>query len=673
MSFVFPYFLAALSFIAIPIIIHLFNFRRYKTVYFTNVHFLKEVNDETTNRSKLKYYLVLASRILAFIFLVLAFAQPFIPVSEASNKKAVNNVVSIYLDNSFSMNAASETGTLFQQAKQKVVDILDAYGQGDKFQLVTNDFEPRQQRLMSKDGVKNMLDEVQLSPVVKTLDEVQRFQLKLLHGFEGQQMIYWLTDFQRNISEVKLDTVVQYFMLPLQPVQQQNIFIDSCWLEKPVLFVNEPNRLLFKVSNIADNDVENVKVSMSINGQVKALTEVSVPAKGFIIDTLSFSIQEYGWQQLNVFLNDFPITFDDSYYLAFKTNEQVRVLAVNEQEENNFLKALFAQQEHYVLDQSYAAGLDSMKMSSYNLVVLNNINVITPLLSGAIEKYLKNGGSVLLFPSVNADMVSYNKFLTLTGANDMTQKSESPNEVSYLNTENELLTDVFDKVPQNMALPHATVYYNFMRKTRSNEQVILGLKNGASFLSQYNFQSGRLVVCASPLGKNYSDFPVHAVFVPLVYKMAVTSSTATKISYVLGEDKQIEIADNHQSADAVYKIKNQDNEWIPGQRSMTNKVFLNLDQQFTQAGFFEVVNEKKQRNEYVALNFNRQESELDHLSKEQLAELFTGKNVKILDALNANLAATITELSTGMALWKVCIILALVFLAAEVLLLRFLR
>jgi hypothetical protein len=334
---------------------------------------------------------------------------------------------------------------------------------------------------------------------------------------------------------------------------------------------------------------------------------------------------------------------------------------------------LFAQQEHYVLDQSYAAGLDSMTMSSYNLVILNNIDAITPLLSGALEKYLKNGGSVLLFPSVNADLVSYNKFFTLTGANDMMQKSESANEVSYLNTENELLTDVFEKVPQNMALPNASVYYNFMRKTRSSEQVILGLKNGASFLSQYNFQSGRLVVCASPLGKDYSDFPVHAVFVPLVYKMAVTSSTATKISYVLGEDKQIEIADNHPSADAVYKIKNQDSEWIPGQRSMTNKVFLNLDQQFTQAGFFEVVNEKKQRSEYVALNFNRQESELDHLSKDELAKMFTGKHVKILDALNANLSATITELSNGMALWKVCIILALIFLAAEVLLLRFLR
>jgi hypothetical protein len=673
MSFVFPYFLAALSLIAIPVIIHLFNFRRYKTVYFTNVRFLKEVNDETTNRSKLKYYLVLASRILAFIFLVLAFAQPFIPVSEAGAKQAANNLVSIYLDNSFSMNAASEAGTGFQQAKQKVYDILNAYGQNDKFQLVTNDFEPRQQRMLSKDDVKEILDEVQLSPVVKSLDEVQNFQMKLLNTYDGQKIIYWLTDFQRNISDVNTDTLVQYFLLPLQPVQQQNIFIDSCWLEKPVLFVNEPNRFLFRVSNIAEQDVDNIKVNLSINGQVKALSDINVPAKSFAIDTLSFSIQEYGWQQLKVFLNDFPITFDDSYYLCFKTNEQIKVLAVNGQEENNFLKALFAQQEHYILDQSYAAGIDSMKMSSYNLVVLNNIDVITPLLSGALERYLKNGGSVLLFPSANADLTSYNKFFTLTGANDMSMKTESPNEVIYLNTENELFADVFEKVPQNMSLPQVKVYYHFIKKTRSSEQIILGLKNNASFLSQYNFQNGRLVVCASPLGKDYSDFPVHAVFVPLVYKMAVTTSTPVKISYILGKDYQIEIADNHPISDAVYKLKNQNSEWIPGQRSMTNKVYLNLDQQFTEAGFYEVVNEKKQRSEFVALNFNRQESQLDCFTKEELKEKFTGNNIKLLDATNTNLSATITELSKGMALWKVCIILALIFLASEVLLLRFLR
>src|SRR6187431_3204710 len=113
MLFTYPAFLFALSALSIPIIVHLFNFRRFKKIYFTNVRFLKEIKQDTRNRSRLKHLLILASRILAVIFLVLAFAQPFIP---AKGSKAVAGAkrVSVYIDNSFSMDAISSNGDLLE-------------------------------------------------------------------------------------------------------------------------------------------------------------------------------------------------------------------------------------------------------------------------------------------------------------------------------------------------------------------------------------------------------------------------------------------------------------------------------------------------------------------------------------------------------------------------------
>ncbi len=672
MAFVYPYFLAALGLLAIPIIIHLFNFRRYKTVYFTNVRFLKNINDETTNRSKLKHLLVLASRLLAFTFLVLAFAQPYIPVADAGTKKGEAKIVSIYLDNSFSMNAASESEPLFQLGKKKVQDIVNAYSEDTKFQLVTNDFEPRQQLLTSKDDVKNRLDEIELTPVVKNLSEVAAFQKNLLQQYEGQKLIYWISDFQKNITDATFDSTHQYFLIPLQAVKQQNLFIDSCWLEKPVLFVNEPNRLFFKIGNAGNEEVQNVRVSMSINDQVKAIADASVPAKSFTIDTMRFSIQEYGWQKMKVFINDFPVTFDDQYFLTFKTNELIKILTINEQQESNFLKALFFEQPNYLLENNNSNNVDAAALNQYNLVVLHNLNSISAQLSAALENYVKSGGTLLLFPGIAADANSYNKFFSIVGANEISEKSEGLNEVSYLNENSELFSDVFEKIPQNLALPKVKMAYNFVKKTRSNEQVVLGMKNNASFLSQYNFSGGKILVCASPLGKDYSEFPVHSLFVPLIYKMAVTSSAKLKTSYILGKDNQIEIADENASAEAIYKIRNATSEWIPGQRNLSNKVFLSLDNQFKQAGFFEAINEKKQRSEWVALNFNRQESQLDSYNKEDLEEKFELNNIKILDALTTNITEVVQQINSGIALWKVCIILALIGLAAEVLLLRFL-
>jgi hypothetical protein len=179
MSFTYPAFLFALSAIAIPIIIHLFNFRKFKTVYFSNVRFLKEIKQETQAKSKLKHLLVLAARILAISFLVFAFAQPFIPVE---NKKIIigNKAISIFVDNSFSMDAINKSGTLLDEAKKRALEIVSAYKSTDRFQLLTNDFENKHQRLVNKDEFSELLDEIKVSPANHTISEIATRQMDLL-------------------------------------------------------------------------------------------------------------------------------------------------------------------------------------------------------------------------------------------------------------------------------------------------------------------------------------------------------------------------------------------------------------------------------------------------------------------------------------------------------------
>src|SRR5215204_2104474 len=117
-QFLSPTLLYALLLIAIPIIIHLFNFRRFKKVFFTNVRFLKELKQETTSKSKLKHLLVLAARILAVAFLVFAFARPIIP-SGQKKQNGSTDAVSVYVDNSFTMQAIRTDGTLLEVACRK--------------------------------------------------------------------------------------------------------------------------------------------------------------------------------------------------------------------------------------------------------------------------------------------------------------------------------------------------------------------------------------------------------------------------------------------------------------------------------------------------------------------------------------------------------------------------
>ena len=117
MNFLYPGFLFALLTIAIPIVIHLFNFRKFKKVYFSNVQFLKEAKEQNSSREKLKHLLVLLCRVLAIIFLVLAFARPFISSGDGFSPSA-RNVVNIYIDNSYSMETVNKEGSLLDEAKR---------------------------------------------------------------------------------------------------------------------------------------------------------------------------------------------------------------------------------------------------------------------------------------------------------------------------------------------------------------------------------------------------------------------------------------------------------------------------------------------------------------------------------------------------------------------------
>jgi DNA segregation ATPase FtsK/SpoIIIE-like protein len=132
MQFRHPELLYALLLLIIPILVHLFQLRKFKKEAFTNVAFLKKVNLQTRKSNTIKKWLVLFTRMAALAMIVLAFAQPFITQSDVATK-AKETVV--YLDNSFSMQAKGKSGPLLNQSIQ---DLITHIPEDTKFTLLTN-------------------------------------------------------------------------------------------------------------------------------------------------------------------------------------------------------------------------------------------------------------------------------------------------------------------------------------------------------------------------------------------------------------------------------------------------------------------------------------------------------------------------------------------------------
>jgi len=673
MHFLYPNFLWALGALAIPIIIHLFYFRRFKTVYFTNVKYLQEVKEETSSRSRLRNLLILITRLLALASIIFAFAQPFIPTGE--NVKTGNNAVSVYVDNSFSMNAEKDEIPLIDIAKEKARQIINAYSETDEFQIITNDFKARQQRLISKEDALTAIDEIEVSPEVQTITKVINRQSQVFDTRDENKIAYLISDVQSSIFDLSssIDSTIEVNILPLQSVQEKNVSIDSAWLESPAPLINQNNRILVKISNHSNDEAEGIRLSMQIDGQERPEGLFTIPANTSITDTINFTPLKPGFHRAQLKIADYPIQFDDSYFITINVPSEINALAINGNQPNKYLNALFAGLNLYKITNVNQNGVDYSKLKEYDVIILNDLDNISSGLASELDQYVVNGGNALVFPSANANITSYNQFLNNMSANTLDQAFEEEKVVSFLNKEEFIFKDVFEYINNNVTLPKTNRGFTLTNYQSRAEETILGYRDGNKYLTKYKRGEGHLYLFTSPLNDQYNDLVLNAeIFVPMLYKMAISSSKRQKISYTIGKDNIVETDNASFDGELVYQIKGQ-SEFIPGITNLGNKVLLDVNDQIQQEGFYTL---ELQDNTIadLAFNYDRLESDLSVLKTSELENQSQNWNFNILDSsLTSDFSTYINEKDKGVVLWKWFLFASLLFLILETILLRFLR
>ena len=671
MQFLFPTFLFALAALAIPIIIHLFYFRRFKTVYFTNVRFLREVKEESSSRRKLRNLLVLLMRCLAVAFLVFAFAQPFIPRNTEGVKKG-EQAASIFIDNSFSMNALSKDVSLLEKAKMKAREIVQAYSNGDKFQILTNDFEGRHQRLVSKEEALNFIDEVKMTPSVQELSKVLTRQTQALNTDKlANKTAFILSDFQKNITDLNnfKDTTIEVNLLPLAAVQEKNIAIDSAWFEAPIQMTGQANPLIVRITNYTNENVENVKLSVKLDGQDKPIGLLNLKANSSKEDTVNITVLRTGWHEAKLEITDYPVQFDDHYFFTFNVPSTINVLTINDAGENRFLNSALQSVRNFRVTNQPSGGVQYSQFPTYQMIVLTGLYQISSGLAAELSQYIKNGGNVLVFPTGSIDLASYSNLFNNLQSNNLNSFENTPREVSNLNLEEFIFKDVFSNKNTNLKFPSSTGNYRLTNRSGEN---IMTYRDGSSFITKNKIVQGHLYLCAAPLDDKFSTLSRSGeVFVPMLYKMAISSAKEWKIGYTIGKDDYIEADSKGIAGETSYKMRGAKEEFIPEQRIVAAKAILGVKEGIKDAGFYSLFTRPDSALYKFGFNFDRRESVLDYFDNKVLKD-FTNKNIQIFDeTAEANFTAIVGEKNQGVSLWRWCVILALIFLAVETLILRF--
>lgn len=674
MQFAFPLFLIALATILIPVIIHLFYFQRYRTEYFSNVRFLKEIVVEKQTRSKLRNLLVLLSRIFFIFFLVLAFAQPFFrKETTASNEQA--DFVSLFIDNSYSMAGLSSETPVFQVAINKAREIIRSYPEGTSFQILTNQLSPTSRRVLDMDLALRLIDEIEMGSETTNFNQIYEFVHRTAQRQNARAHMFWLSDFQQNAiqSPIEVDSLITLFPIPVQPLELRNISIDSCWFESPVPEANQENKMYIKLTNYGSSTAES-RIVWREKDEVKPLSMVSLDPGQSIIDTIGVQLSGDESRSLILEVTDHPITFDNRYHLQLNSKRKLGMLIIDRGgPPNRYLQSAFQQQS--TVEKKFVP-IDRLVYSEFgqqDLIILDDLPNINSGLASNLIRYLESGGNILVFPGPSGNTESLNEFLRNAAQISLGAWMQVEMEAMGINYEDFVFDDVFERHQTQITLPTVQGYYTLSSGSRSASANLINLRNGDPLINKIFAGNGLLYLSTAPLDGRWNTLANHAdIFIPMLYRMALSRAQANELAYFIGRDQSIQIKSDEELTSESIRIRQGDFEFIPSYQQTGDIVQIMLHDQIQNAGFYQILDGDRVLAEF-AMNNSREESDVSLWRQEDLRSHLSGNTVFMNNEQLASLGQFVREFERGKTFWKYCLIFALVFLILESLLLRFFK
>ncbi|HLP11520.1 MAG TPA: BatA domain-containing protein [Flavobacteriales bacterium] len=685
MSFVYPAFLSAFALLAVPIIIHLFNFKKYKRLFFPDLRFLKEVKEKTKKQSQLKHLLVLLCRILVFSFIVLAFAQPFTGSMQSASP---NKVVSIYIDNSFSMRALGKNGPLLDVAKQKAGEMIRSSAQSTRFQILTNEFSPVSQRLYNREEALEQLEGIDVFPVSRNVNEVLARQDEIMKSVEGSstQLIH-ISDFQKNSFTYKnTPTNPSLTLIHLKPQTQKNISIDSVWFNSPLHAINGTEEFYFRLRNHNPKEEENVTLQLFLgvynNGfrkSQKAVTTITVPAGSSVDSSFNYTNTEAGIIHGQLSLNDAQVEFDNQFYFTYEIEPFLQVACINDfvrsaDTVSYDIKNIFSNDPYYKFTSFTKQNIDYTLLKQQQFVVLNRLEEISSGLSQELEKFVASGGSVCVIPSLKINLNSYNNFAQTTGSPQFSGLDTNRTISEKPDFDDVFFRGIFEKRPVQLDVPLIRKHYITSGSTRSLTNAILKLKNGSDLISVTKYKKGKVYQVASPTVEQAGNLGQHALFVPIMLRMAELSLTSNKPYYVFGKDAGFEIKPLPVAGDHVFNLEGVETKEniIPEFKNDGNSISIFFNDNLKNSGSYRLSLDGKTVGG-TSLNQSRNESELDYFSDSELASILKDAgftDFKVYDKPIDDSKIELSAIDNTRKYWTTCIWLCLLFLLTESALLK---
>ncbi len=685
MTFLNPSILFGLFAVVIPILLHFLNLRKLKTIEFSTLLFLKELQKTKIKRIKLKQLLLLIIRIIIIVFIVLAFARPTLKNS-FSNETAKNSAIFI-IDNTFSMSLVNEKGSLLNQAKLKAKNLINEIKDGDEVTIITIG-EVNTKKFIPTKSIKeliNQIDNIEISEVSNTLNQAMVEASKII--YESNQLnkeIYIFTDMQKSRLINSKDELSDYgkifpentrlFLIDLSNDEYNNLGIVSFQSENQIFELNKDISFKVKVKNYSNTKIDNNVISLFINGKrssQKNLTLNSNEMKEVILET---TLQDTGLVNFSAELEDDAILNDNQFFLSVNVKKNVSVLICTENPNSSkFVNYAISLNPNIKLKEINFSQLNSVDLNNYDLIMLfasaNNHSL------KKVNEFLLQGKNLVVFPSENSNSITYSQTLKQLNLNyqfiekGIVNSNQIVNEFGKIDFNHSLFKNIFTE-EKKTKIESAEINKFLQTQLTGKEKPIIQLANGSPFLFEINELKSKILVFTSSPTLSWNDFPLKSLFAPLINKIVYYASIKLKDeNYITGNELNVDISKTNLSLIKVAKpvniVEYIKKDSLQNQNVMTYK-------NTNKKGVYKFFSNDKLL-DYFDVNIDPRESEQEKFSIEDFKEYLKTINFrgKIYDIKqDDSLSKVIYDSRFGTELWKYFLMVALILLILESLIAR---
>ena len=349
------------------------------------------------------------------------------------------------------MDGENENGRLLLTAKQQAQSVMEAYTNTDEFYILNNDFKTIHQRALSKEQFTNALNALESSSKTRTLNQIFKRQKNTLEKSNADKKdIYIISDFQNSISDLSVeleDSIYSIRFVPLNAYQNTNLYIDSCWLNTPNPQQQNNIKLFAKIKTSQPSNNQDINLKLEINNQQKAIATGELSDESIV--ELNFNVQQVGWHNAVLSIQDYPVTFDDKYYFSFEVKPKLNVQHIYHKEANSSIQKLFASDPYFNFTTQNINQLNYSNLSQNQLVVLSNIKTLSSGLQQSLKTVVENGTTIIIFPSSSLDIANFKNFSQLMNIDEYIALTEASNTIKSIDNQHNCLK-VFLKTLTNV-------------------------------------------------------------------------------------------------------------------------------------------------------------------------------------------------------------------------------